>query len=172
MPTNLFSKIVPHIFPQSCLLCGNPGDFATRFCSACYQELPFNHHACRGCALPLPPGTPAETLCGQCQKCAQTFDSALTALRYEAPTSRLISALKFNHQLHLSTPLARLLIARLGKIDNPPDRILPVPLHPIRLKQRGFNRQWNWRGLFPVTLPYPSTCTVYSACAIPRPSQI
>ncbi|MET0091690.1 MAG: ComF family protein [Candidatus Thiodiazotropha sp.] len=140
MSQGIFSRLIPHLFPQRCLLCGGPGDFFSRFCSDCYQELPFNHHACRRCALPLSPGTPSDVLCGQCQKHAPSFDSAMTALRYEAPTRHLISALKFNQQLHLAPPLARLLIARLGRLDKPPDRILPVPLHTTRLRERGFNQ--------------------------------
>jgi ComF family protein len=52
----------------------------------------------------------------------------------------LIRNFKFHQQLHLSVPLARLLIARLGQLDNLPDLILPVPLHPDRLKERGFNQ--------------------------------
>ncbi len=140
MAQGIFSQLLPQLFPQPCLLCGSPGDFSTRFCDACYQELPYNNHACGGCALPLPPGTPSGVLCGQCQRRTPSFDSALTALRYEAPTRRLISALKFNQQLHLAAPLARLLIARLGRLDTPPDRILPVPLHSARLRERGFNQ--------------------------------
>ncbi|MET0066502.1 MAG: ComF family protein [Candidatus Thiodiazotropha sp.] len=140
MPSTPFSQLIARLFPQSCLLCADPADFNTRFCAACYKELPFNHHACPGCALPLPPGAACGSLCGQCLQRVTPLDASVTALRYEAPINRLISALKFNQKLHLSTPLARLLIERLGTLDAPPERILPVPLHPQRLRQRGFNQ--------------------------------
>ncbi|MEJ2402806.1 MAG: ComF family protein [Candidatus Thiodiazotropha sp.] len=136
----ILKQLIPTLFPQTCLLCGEPGDFDSRFCHACYRELPFNLHACPRCALPLPPGTSSGTLCGHCLKRSSPLDTSVTALRYEAPTNRLISTLKFHQQLHLSAPLARLLIARLGTLDAPPDRILPVPLHALRLKERGFNQ--------------------------------
>ncbi|MCG7909414.1 MAG: ComF family protein, partial [Candidatus Thiodiazotropha taylori] len=44
------------------------------------------------------------------------------------------------HQLHLTKPLARLITDRLGELQNPPDLMLPVPLHQQRMRERGFNQ--------------------------------
>jgi ComF family protein len=48
--------------------------------------------------------------------------------------------LKFQQKLHLAEPLAGLLIERLGELREQPDLLLPVPLHPLRLRKRGFNQ--------------------------------
>jgi ComF family protein len=48
--------------------------------------------------------------------------------------------LKFQHKLHLVKPLAGLLIEQLGELHEQPDLLIPVPLHPLRLRQRGFNQ--------------------------------
>jgi ComF family protein len=48
--------------------------------------------------------------------------------------------LKFQQKLHLAQPLAGLLIERLGEISERPDLLIPVPLHPLRLRERGFNQ--------------------------------
>ena len=140
MVYNWLKSIQSRIYPQDCLICGAPGDFPTRFCHPCYLSLPFNHHACPACALPLPPGTTPASRCGSCQHKRLPFHSTTTALLYEPPISRLISGFKFHQQLYLTAPLARLLIHRLGKLTNPPELILPVPLHPRRLQERGFNQ--------------------------------
>jgi ComF family protein len=133
-------NIQSQLYPQSCLLCGTPADFETRFCQPCYDALPFNDHACPACALPLPVAAPGGVRCGACLHLQLPYDACSTALRYEPPLSRLISNLKFRHQLHLVEPLARLLIQRLADLDDPPDLILPVPLHLRRLRERGFNQ--------------------------------
>jgi ComF family protein len=48
--------------------------------------------------------------------------------------------LKFHQKLHLVEPLGRLLIQRLGERDERPDILVPVPLHPLKLRHRGFNQ--------------------------------
>ncbi|MEW8050140.1 MAG: ComF family protein [Candidatus Thiodiazotropha sp.] len=48
--------------------------------------------------------------------------------------------LKFQHKLHLVEPLAGLLMEHLGEMDERPDVLVPVPLHPLRLRKRGFNQ--------------------------------
>ncbi|MEJ2610961.1 MAG: ComF family protein [Candidatus Thiodiazotropha sp.] len=132
--------IQSQLYPQNCLMCGATGDFQTRFCPSCYDTLPFNRHACPRCALPLPDSAQPGSQCGACLPKQLPYDTSTTALRYEPPLSRLISDLKFHQKLHLTKPLAELLIHRMGKLSEPPDFILPVPLHPQRLRERGFNQ--------------------------------
>ncbi|MCG8068767.1 MAG: ComF family protein [Candidatus Thiodiazotropha taylori] len=140
MKSNWLETLLKQLYPQSCLLCGAQTDHRSRFCDPCYQSLPFNHHACPRCALPLPADAPAETRCGACLKSELPYASCHTALRYEAPSNHLITQLKFRHQLHLTKPLARLITDRLGELQNPPDLMLPVPLHQQRMRERGFNQ--------------------------------
>jgi ComF family protein len=132
--------IQSQLYPQSCLSCGASADFETCFCQPCYDSLPFNHHACPNCALPLPTGVVANTRCGACIQRQLPFDSCKTAMLYQPPMSQLISNLKFHQQLYLAAPLARLLIHRLDDLAHRPELILPVPLHPYRLRERGFNQ--------------------------------
>jgi ComF family protein len=133
-------SLLKQIYPQSCLLCGDAADHATRFCDSCYSTLPFNHHACPQCALPLPPEAAAESRCGACINKRLPYTACLTALRYEPPSNQLITQLKFRHHLDLIAPLAQLIIDRLGDMKNPPELLLPVPLHQQRMRERGFNQ--------------------------------
>lgn len=133
-------NIQSFLFPPCCPCCGNRGESEIFFCTGCYAGLPFNHHACRRCALPLPPKATAGSLCGLCTNSPPLFHQALTALRYEAPVSHLISSLKFRQRLQLLEPMAKLMVGRLAVVQDLPEVVIPVPLHPTRLRERGFNQ--------------------------------
>ncbi|MCU7843961.1 MAG: ComF family protein [Candidatus Thiodiazotropha sp. (ex Monitilora ramsayi)] len=52
----------------------------------------------------------------------------------------MISSLKFRQRLQLVEPLAKLMIDRLNVTQDLPEVLIPVPLHPTRLRERGFNQ--------------------------------
>lgn len=120
---------------KSCLLCGAiaGGDF----CPACYRnlpQLPASH--CPVCLWPVP----TNEICGNCLKKPPAFTRTLAALRYTFPADALIHALKYQTNLAIAPVLANLFIARLKTMETMPDVIVPMPLHPIRLRERGFNQ--------------------------------
>ncbi len=129
---------IEQLFPATCLLCGDSGQGQRDLCSGCYQDLPRNNCACRRCALPIPAGD----LCGQCQRSPPTFDQALVPLLYQAPVDFLVQELKFHGRL----AVARLFSDLLGEaLEYWPEAfraecIIPIPLHPRRLRERGFNQ--------------------------------
>lgn len=88
---------------------------------------------CPVCALPTPQGE----VCGSCLKDSPHFDRTVALLRYSFPADRLIQALKFSAQLPLAPWLAEKLAAIAVDL---PDCIVPMPLHPARLRERGFNQ--------------------------------
>lgn len=125
------------IYPHRCLLCGRPGD-AADLCPACYADLPWLRHACLHCGAPLP-----ETAlsCGECMQEPPPWDASIIPLRYQAPLDGLILSLKFERRLAVA-PLLGSLMARavLVRGEPLPDALLPVPMHPRRLRERGFNQ--------------------------------
>lgn len=128
-------------YPPTCTLCGAAGNGERDLCLGCQRDLPHNHHACRHCALPLPDTAPTNSLCGQCQKKPPKFDRCLAALRYEHPLDHLISGLKFRDKLVYGRLLSGLLKDFLEQqLHELPELLIPVPLHPSRLKERGFNQ--------------------------------
>ncbi len=103
-------------------------------CAACDAELPrLSAPHCPVCALP----TLAGEVCGQCLKNPPPFDHTLAAFSYSFPVSQLIKALKFHERLILVNFLADQ-VAK--KADARPDCLLALPLHPTRLRERGFNQ--------------------------------
>jgi ComF family protein len=91
----------------------------------------------------LPVATPVPT-CGSCLRSPPPFARAVGAVDRSFPWDRLILNLKFHGLVELATPLAQQLIAALraaaGAHDI--DLVLPVPLAPTRLAERGYNQAW------------------------------
>ena len=118
---------------QPCLLCGAASRNGA-WCLPCDATLPYliAPH-CPMCALPTPNGA----TCGRCLKQAPQFERTLAVFAYAFPLDKLVQALKFNEQLFLAHQLANKLVQR---VDARPDCIVAMPLHPARLRERGFNQ--------------------------------
>ena len=118
---------------QPCLLCG-ADTTGSVLCLGCLADLPrLTGPRCPSCALPTPLG---ET-CGGCLKHPPAFDATRAAYRYTYPLDALLQHYKYGQGLHLAGFLAEQLV---DEIDRRPDLILPMPLHPKRLKERGYNQ--------------------------------
>jgi ComF family protein len=115
-----------------CLLCGAESG-AELLCASCISDLPTLPECCPRCALPSPAGA----VCGSCLNHPPHFDGTLALWRYEFPCDRLIQALKYRARLALAGYFALGLVSRtLPEVDV----IVPMPLHPERLAERGFNQ--------------------------------
>ncbi len=121
--------------PLHCLLCGGPGGDELDLCRDCAAELPRNRTCCARCALPL--AVPA-ALCGQCQRHPPPWDAAWVPFRYAWPLDRLESRFKFAADLAAGRVLSALWRRELAA--DRPQLIVPMPLHPARLRQRGYNQ--------------------------------
>lgn len=123
-----------HLLPaQPCLLCGAYSRHGN-WCPACDAALPYLGSAvCPSCALPTPDGSS----CGRCLQRPPDFNRTVAAFAYAFPLDKLVQALKYGEQLALAEALAERLAQR---VERRPDRILPMPLHPARLRERGFNQ--------------------------------
>ena len=105
-------------------------------CAACLHDLPRLSQAhCPSCLLPVP----SSQICGTCLRKPPAWNQIRAALRYTYPVDALIQALKYRSDLPLAPILADLLLTELQE-DSLPDYVIPVPLHPDRLRDRGFNQ--------------------------------
>lgn len=134
-------KLPSWLFPSTCLLCGAPGQNDRDLCPGCHQELPYNTIACRCCAIPLKADPDQFLICGQCQRTPPSFAQAFAPFIYRPPVDTLIQGLKFHGRLTVARLLGELLGEALIQGSNPlPEYLIPVPLHPSRLRERGFNQ--------------------------------
>lgn len=123
--------------PATCLLC-EAASGRLPLCNGCLQDLPWNLHSCERCAIPLP----AELLlCGECRPRPPPQQAAIAPLRYVFPVDSLIAGLKYHRLLAHAPLLSELLLEAIVAANRPlPQLILPVPLHPRRLSERGYNQ--------------------------------
>ena len=127
-------NILKAISQRNCLLCGvfSKDDL----CYPCRNQLPkiTNNH-CPICLLPVT----IPHICGVCLTNPPAYTRILAALHYTFPVDALIHSLKYQSNLAIAPILANLLIEKIN-ISDPPDFIIPMPLHPVRLRERGFNQ--------------------------------
>lgn len=119
---------------QDCLLCAEPGEGGI-LCLACAKDLPhLPKPCCLRCALPIPHGE----ICGRCLNKPPHFDTAFVPFVYDFPLDKLVQSFKYGHRLAIADYLGKMLVKAAGKIEA--DTIIPLPLHPERLRERGFNQ--------------------------------
>lgn len=145
MLKRLLAKASPILGSRSdwlglCLLCRQPCDDQPLLCRWCQQSLHQPCRKCRLCATPLPEHQAGnELLCGRCQRRPPPWERLQVIGDYQIPYSLLIPRLKYSGQILLAPLLARLLADHLEG-DDPPEAIIPVPLHWWRQSWRGFNQ--------------------------------
>ena len=128
------TRIRQALLAQDCLLCqAASGD--RLLCEACERELPSAASACPRCAL----SSSGNAECGACLADPPHFDASCAAFVYAYPVDALIQALKYGGQLALAGLFAHKLHQRIGLAAGI-DLIVPLPLHPARLAERGFNQ--------------------------------
>lgn len=132
-PVPQLRRTLDWFLPASCVLCG--GDAGRDpVCPGCVRDLPpIAPDACPRCAQPAPDGH-----CRSCQRQPPQYDATIAGFTYGFPVDHLIHALKYGHQLGIARWLGEQLSQRF---QPPPDStLIPVALHPTRLKGRGFNQ--------------------------------
>lgn len=129
------SSFFNHTLPQYCLLCGGIPEQGA-LCRACEADLPHAPAArCPRCAL----ANPAGTLCGRCLRRPPAFDATYAAFDFLFPLDELLRRYKYQGLLAVGATSADLMLKALPN-SALPQRLLPMPLHPERLKERGFNQ--------------------------------
>jgi ComF family protein len=124
--------------PRQCPLCRQwSGD---ALCDACRSRFAAPVPRCVRCALRLPAEGAA---CAHCLRHPLPFERCLSAGDYAFPWDRLIARLKFLGEVAEAAPLAS---ALSGAVRHAPMAanvlVLPVPLSPTRLAERGLNQSW------------------------------
>ena len=118
---------------QPCVLCGSMSDEGL-WCAACDHALPHLPEAhCPICAMPAP----NHQICGQCLKHPPLYARTTALYIYTFPVDRLIQAMKYGEQMILANAFAKKLADHITEL---PDLIIPMPLHPAKLRERGYNQ--------------------------------
>ncbi|HXY40248.1 MAG TPA: double zinc ribbon domain-containing protein [Vicinamibacteria bacterium] len=137
----LVDPLLAVVFPSACPGCGallaHPG--AGPLCEACWRALPRHRAAACGCGLPLLPGA---ACCGRCRRGRQPFAAGASLGPYEGSLRVLLHQLKYAGRRRAAARLAALLLEEepVVRLLQTSEVLVPVPLHPRRLRERGFNQ--------------------------------
>lgn len=141
---SLLQPLLDLLFPPFCASCEAPlGDGRQDpLCGSCWNGiLPITSPWCPACGFPYPVGTGA-FLCERCHRRPPPYAYARAAAYYCDPLRTAIHALKYRGKTALATPLGRFM-AEAGQRHltlHEVHGLVPVPLHPTRLTERGFNQ--------------------------------
>lgn len=147
----LLSQFIDIIYPPRCPTCGKflsderpcAEERANYFCRACYSD--FREIAsplCPICSTPFFYGLEEDHLCEECLRKRPFYDAALAPYHYEGTLMKAIHQFKYGAKVFLADSLGPLLSQFAQRHVKASKDILtiPVPLHPKRLRERGFNQ--------------------------------
>lgn len=116
------------LYPQNCLICNYRLNILTQspICETCFNKIHIN----------------AAASCVENDGEGFAFDSALYASTYDDTIKRCIHLFKYEGKLQMVNLLGKLMVDFANKNINAHeiDLIVPVPLHPKKLRERQFNQ--------------------------------
>jgi len=124
--------------PSICILCNQYHQGGVAICSDCKRHMSPLGPACEQCALPLPESQ--HLICGHCIKEKPIYDRVISAYRFEEPLRTLLHEFKYKEGLYLLSFLTSLMHQAILDKSHDTECFIPIPMHPHRLRQRGFNQ--------------------------------
>jgi predicted amidophosphoribosyltransferase len=165
---SVWKKLLDLLYPPRCAACGIPEE--TLLCGRCQALVerirpPF----CLRCGLPFDPEAKGGELCADCRSAKQPFEMARAFGRHHGVLRETLHSFKYDRIRALGPVLGKFLLEcfddsgekshSVGGCDGglrgvesarllPSEKlrasgfdiICPVPLHPVRLRERGFNQ--------------------------------
>ena len=126
------------IFKQHCLLCASSDANNQAICVACLADLPWSPQtSCPQCGL-----ASNGMVCGSCLNSQPDFDATKAVFLYTYPVDAMMLRYKYGNMLNLGDTFGEFLAEKIvleNHFKNI-DLIIPMPMHPQRLKERGFNQ--------------------------------
>ena len=133
MLSKLARSTLELVFPIHCSGCGREGAFICEPCADGLERLTAPY--CRICAAPRVAG-----VCRWCGQHPRAFDSLRSPYLFEGPVRDAIHALKYRGVRASAGTLAGLMATYLERNPVAADVLVPAPLHPRRLRSRGYNQ--------------------------------
>jgi len=125
-----------------CAACDRPLEHPTSgaVCGICWASiLPLTPPLCDVCGDPLPTLN-GRTVCRSCGGTTHPVSRARAIGAYDDPLRAIVHALKYDARRSLARPLGEMMLARGADVLEGASCVVPVPLHPSRRRERGFNQ--------------------------------
>ena len=130
------------LFPRKCIVCDEIFEFKNRdryLCDDCRDLFEIiKSRRCKKCSRPIDSGN----LCSICNSEISFFDLNYSFFEYGGIVPEVIYKFKFRNHPAVGTGLGKIMAENLdlNLINNNFDFIIPVPIHKLRMKKRGFNQ--------------------------------
>jgi ComF family protein len=150
------------LLPPRCVLCLDPGQPpALDLCAACASDLPALGSACIRCGVAWPGSEDAPSPCPRCAAAPPPYAAVLAPYAYAWPVDALVRSFKYHGQLPHGRVLGTLLAEAVQARGAPlPELLVPVPLHPQRERERGYNQAWELARVVGRLLDVPVAATL------------
>lgn len=145
----LIRAFIDLIYPPKCHVCGDflqangLGGASVFFCKECYQTFdPVKAPFCPICGVPCGSDPSENHLCEDCLRTRPEYERLFALYQYKGAVLDTIHGLKYGGKTHLSKSMGPLLavFARHCIPETKALLTMPVPIHPRRLRERGFNQ--------------------------------
>jgi len=151
MAMEIISRFIDIIFPPKCPIClkflwnnaAKQGDRTIPLCHACFEGFTeIRSPLCPVCRIPFASLSEEDHLCEDCLRKRPFFDALGAPYRYQGSIMEAIHQLKYVGKTYLVEALGPLLasFARDWLQGAADGVMMPVPLHPKRLRERRFNQ--------------------------------
>ena len=132
------------LYPPVCTICATSVGAREYLCHDCQAKAmrivpPF----CARCSEPFPGAIIGSFTCANCAHRTLHFEAAVAVYRSRGIVRRIVHDFKYNRQMHLRHVVGGWLCRTLedSRLHGRPfDLVVPVPLHPARQRERGFNQ--------------------------------
>lgn len=149
-PVNMLTNIIRYsselmtdiLFPRRCPVCGEivlPK--GSLICPGCMAKLSWvRRPVCKKCGKEVADGT--IEYCYDCTRHKRTFDYGLSLINYDDTASRSMARIKYNNRREYLDFYSEAMVRKMGKRIQSMngDVLVPVPVHPSRRRERGFNQ--------------------------------
>ena len=141
---SLLDTLLELFYPSNCVGCGQPQDVGVLLCEQCKETSPrVQAPFCRRCSRPFEGIIVGEFSCPNCEDRPPAFDCVVSTYQAKGVLRELIHRFKYGRQFYLRRVLTDFLVEAMQDVriqGNPADYLVPVPLHPTRFRERGFNQ--------------------------------
>jgi ComF family protein len=130
----VWDSFINALFPPKCGGCQAEG---VLWCERCRASLVFlTDHVCLKCGEPTSVGE----LCAVCQTQSWRIELIRSVVLFHGPLRKAVHRFKYEHLSGLAKPLGDLLIEYWRTQCLAAEWLVPVPLHPVRQRERGYNQ--------------------------------
>jgi ComF family protein len=144
-PSRMIQGLLDLLFSPQCVICGETRGDGTGdgICHTCRSQIGYiTSPLCHRCGLPFIPESGIDHFCQDCLQSSLFFGIARALGRYEGGLKEAITRFKYQEKITLGEHLGSIMVQGTypGLSFSLYHVLMPVPLHPKRLRERGFNQ--------------------------------